>query len=226
MPPNATGHAAIDGTAGAVWRRRLASNRAFCYRLVAMRTLYTWLIPAIWSVWALYWFVAALAAKPVRRREGLASRLSHIIPLLLAVLLVMSPRLGGTALGAHFLPSSAVQFWIGVVLLCAGLLFAVAARHRLGGNWSGSVTLKQGHTLTRDGPYRFVRHPIYSGILLAFFGSAVIALGEWRGLLALVLLTAAFLRKIRIEERFMLEQFGDDYARYRKEVAALVPGVL
>jgi protein-S-isoprenylcysteine O-methyltransferase Ste14 len=88
------------------------------------------------------------------------------------------------------------------------------------------VTQKQGHTLTRSGPYRFVRHPIYTGLLLAIFGSGVIALGEWRGLLALALVTAACLRKVQIEERFLLEQFGDAYARYRQEVAALVPGVL
>ncbi|MGA3398485.1 MAG: isoprenylcysteine carboxylmethyltransferase family protein [Acetobacteraceae bacterium] len=191
-----------------------------------MRTLYTWLIPAIWSAWGLYWCIAALTAKPVRRRESMASRLSHYIPLLLAILLLVSPRFAGTMLDARFLPWSALLFWTGTAVLLAGLFFSVAARRHLGGNWSGSVTLKQGHTLTRSGPYRFVRHPIYTGLLLAIFGSGVIALGEWRGLLALALVTAACLRKVQIEERFLLEQFGDAYARYRQEVAALVPGVL
>ncbi len=88
------------------------------------------------------------------------------------------------------------------------------------------MTLKQDHTLTRSGPYRFVRHPIYTGLLLAIFGSGVIALGEWRGLVALALVTAAFLRKIQIEERFLQERFGDAYSRYRHEVAALIPGLL
>jgi protein-S-isoprenylcysteine O-methyltransferase Ste14 len=109
-------------------------------------------------------------------------------------------------------------FWIGTALLLAGLLFAIAARRHLGGNWSGTVTLKQDHMLTRSGPYRFVRHPIYPCILLAFLGSDVVALGEWRGLLALALITAAFPRKIQIEERFLLEQFSGAYARYRREV--------
>lgn len=88
------------------------------------------------------------------------------------------------------------------------------------------MTLKQDHTLTRSGHYRFVRHPIYTGLLLAIFGSGVIALGQWRGVVSLTLATAAFLRKIRIEEQFLREQFGDADNRYRQEVPALIPGVL
>jgi protein-S-isoprenylcysteine O-methyltransferase Ste14 len=191
-----------------------------------MRIIYTSLIPAIWAAWLLYWFIAALAAKPVRRRESVASRLAHTAPLLLAVALLVSPRFAGTILGAHFLPISALLFWLGAAVTLAGLMFAIVARNYLGGNWSSTVTLKQDHTLIRNGPYRFVRHPIYTGILLAVFGSGVIALGEWRGLLALALMTAAFLRKISIEEQYMQEQFGDAYRRYRQEVAALIPGVV
>jgi protein-S-isoprenylcysteine O-methyltransferase Ste14 len=186
-----------------------------------VRTIYTTLIPGLWIAWLLYWTAAAFAAKPVRRRETIGSRLSHGVPLFLGIaLLAMPPH----ASAARFLPRSATGFWIGAALVAGGLLFSVAARRSLGGNWSGTVTLKQDHTFTRDGPYRFVRHPIYTGILLAVLGSAI-ALGEWRALLALALILAAFLRKIPIEERFLRDQFGDDYTRYRREVAALVPFV-
>ncbi|MBV9755552.1 MAG: isoprenylcysteine carboxylmethyltransferase family protein, partial [Alphaproteobacteria bacterium] len=89
-------------------------------------------------------------------------------------------------------------------------------------NWSAEATIKQGHELVRTGPYRWTRHPIYSGILLAFLGSAV-ALGEWRGLVALALITASFLHKLGIEERLMATRFPDAYARFRAEVPALVP---
>jgi protein-S-isoprenylcysteine O-methyltransferase Ste14 len=191
-----------------------------------MRTIYTWLIPAIWAAWAFYWFIAAFTAKPSRRKESVASRLSHYVPLVLAILLTVSPRFAGAPLSTRFLPWSLILFWVGTALLLAGLLFTVAARRHLGGNWSGTVTLKQDHTLTRTGPYRFARHPIYTGLLLAFFGSAVIALGEWRGLVAMALITVAFLRKIRIEEQFLQEQFGDGYVRYRTEVPALIPRLL
>ncbi len=191
-----------------------------------MRSIYTWLIPAIWLAWLLYWVIAAFSVKRARRRESFASRLSHGIPLFVAILLVSSSWFAGPVLSTRFLPGTPLLFWIGTALLVAGMLFAVAARLHLGGNWSGSVTLKQDHTLTRSGPYRFVRHPIYTGLLLAFFGSCVLALGEWRGVLAMALMTAAFLRKIQIEERFMREQFGDQYERYRQEVAALIPWLL
>ena len=91
-----------------------------------------------------------------------------------------------------------------------------------GGNWSGTVTVKEDHELIRTGPYGIVRHPIYTGLLFAILGSTV-AFGEWRGLLAFGLLTIAFLFKLRREERFMSESFPNDYARYRVEVPALIP---
>src|SRR6185312_1899697 len=71
-------------------------------------------------------------------------------------------------------------YWIGIALLIAGLGFSIWARRRLGRNWSGTVTVKHDHELVRTGPYRWVRHPIYTGILLGFVGSTV-ALDEWRG---------------------------------------------
>ncbi|EQD61549.1 Isoprenylcysteine carboxyl methyltransferase, partial [mine drainage metagenome] len=75
-----------------------------------------------------------------------------------------------------------------------------------------------------SGPYRHVRHPIYTGILLAFVGSAL-ALAEWRGVLAVLLAAVALIIKLRREERWMLERFGSDYAEYRKASWALLPGL-
>jgi protein-S-isoprenylcysteine O-methyltransferase Ste14 len=190
-----------------------------------MRLFFRLLIPAMWLLWVAYWFAASLSVKPVRRRESAASRAWHFIPLAIGAALLASPRVAGPLLDGRFLARGAASFFIGVALVAAGLLFSAAARVHLGGNWSGTITLKQDHTLTRTGPYRFVRHPIYTGILLAILGSTV-ALGEWRGLVALALVLFAFLRKIPIEEQFMIEQFGDDYERYRREVPALVPGVM
>jgi protein-S-isoprenylcysteine O-methyltransferase Ste14 len=92
----------------------------------------------------------------------------------------------------------------------------------IGRNWSGVVTVKQDHEMVRSGPYAIVRHPIYSGLLLAFLGTAV-ARGDWQALLAVPLVLVAFLRKIRLEERWMAEQFPRDYPAYRTRVPALVP---
>ncbi|WP_186002578.1 isoprenylcysteine carboxylmethyltransferase family protein [Mycobacterium sp. KBS0706] len=179
-------------------------------------------INGLWGAWIVYWYVAAVGTKPVRRRESPASRLSHILPLVLAVALLIRPGIAGPALEAPIIPYRPGFSVIGAVLVAAGLGFAVWARIHLAGNWSGTVTLKQDHELVRNGPYTLVRHPIYAGLLLAVTGT-VVANDRWSGLVALALVAAAFLRKIAIEERFMAEAFGPAYADYRRATARLVP---
>ena len=115
--------------------------------------------------------------------------------------------------------------WLGAALTLAGIAFTIWARVLLGGNWSGGVTLKHDHELVIDGPYRWVRHPIYTGLLVALAGTAL-ALGEWRGLLALAIAAAALWRKLGLEEALMRGQFGDAYAHYAERVPALIPFVL
>jgi protein-S-isoprenylcysteine O-methyltransferase len=102
------------------------------------------------------------------------------------------------------------------------MLFAGWARLFLGGNWSSNVTLKQNHTLVQSGPYRIVRHPIYTGLLVALLGTAI-ALGELRCFLGVLLAAIAWKIKSVGEETLMVQQFGDQYARYREQVKGLVP---
>ena len=78
-----------------------------------MRTIYTWLIPAMWAAWILCWCVAAFGAKPVLRRESMTSRLSHIVPLCAAIALLAPPRFPDAILAGRFLPWTAAGFWIG-----------------------------------------------------------------------------------------------------------------
>ncbi|HKM86963.1 MAG TPA: isoprenylcysteine carboxylmethyltransferase family protein [Xanthobacteraceae bacterium] len=176
----------------------------------------------LWLAWLAYWIVAAGNVKAVRRREPLASRLGHVALSALAAALLAFPDRRLPWLDERFLPRTMIAYWLGLIMLAVGIVFAVWARNYLGRNWSGSVTVKQNHELIRTGPYRLVRHPIYSGLLLAILGTAI-AFGEWRGLLAFALLTGSLLLKLRIEERFMSESFPNEYARYRAEVPALIP---
>ena len=104
-------------------------------------------------------------------------------------------------------------------------MFSIWARFVIAGNWSDFVQVKQDHELIVDGPYRWVRHPIYTGLLLMFAGTAL-AVGEWRGALAVVVAAAAFWRKLKLEEAVMRHQFGDAYAEYAARVPALVPFVV
>jgi protein-S-isoprenylcysteine O-methyltransferase Ste14 len=188
--------------------------------------LYRYLVLSLWIAWLIYWRIAASAVKATQRRESPASRAAHIVPLVIAaVLLSMRPIAGGGWLFERFLARSQATFWAGTALLAVGLAFSVWARMCLGSNWSGTVTVKQGHELIRRGPYARVRHPIYTGIVLGFIGSAL-ALGEWRGVLAVLIVVAALWRKLRLEERWMSETFGEEYRRYREHTAALIPFVL
>lgn len=187
-----------------------------------METIAHILIPAMWLAWLVYWALAARGTKQTQRREGLRSRLSYHLVLIVGAVFMAVPHVLGPQLEGLFVARAPAWQSLAVVLVALGLAFSVAARVWLGRNWSGTVTVKQGHELIRSGPYALVRHPIYTGMLLALIGSALM-LANWRALIGLALIAASILRKLRIEERFMAQQFGEDYARYRAQVAMLVP---
>lgn len=184
---------------------------------------YGLLIGFVWIAWLLYWWLASLRTKTTKRSEPLTSRLSHVIPLMIGGILIGTENVPSWAwLSIRLLPRGIAQYWIGATLLLLGLGFTVWARRHLATNWSAAVTVKHDHELVRTGPYRWVRHPIYTGLLVALFGSAV-ARGEMRGLLGIAIVTGALVRKLQLEERLMREAFQDEYARYSAEVPALIP---
>jgi protein-S-isoprenylcysteine O-methyltransferase Ste14 len=190
-----------------------------------MTFVYNYLFLTIWLVWGAYWWILSKDVKTATRREPLSSRLLHIVPLVFAMLLLWIDHLPIPVLGDRFMPRAIWPFWVGVALTVGGLFFSVWARTHIGKNWSGIVTLKQGHELIVSGPYAIVRHPIYTGLLLALVGSAV-ARGEWRGVLAVLIAALALWRKLRLEERWMREQFGVQYQAYSQRVSALIPWLL
>jgi len=182
---------------------------------------YRSIFPAMWLAWVLYWMWAARHAKPNQRREPIGSRLLHVVPLLVAAWLLWG-RVPLPFLNDRLFPWARWIFWVAAFVTASGLLFTVWARLHLGRNWSGTVTIKQDHELVDTGPYALVRHPIYTGLLLAFIGSAV-AWGEWRGVLAVLIAVVSLWRKLRLEERWMTERFGERYRAYCEQVPALVP---
>jgi protein-S-isoprenylcysteine O-methyltransferase Ste14 len=189
-----------------------------------MNAVYNWLQPSLWLAWAAYWLAAAMGAKKVERRESWLSRLSHIVPLGLAVWLLSGNGWPGTILNRHVVGWTPALYWTGTALLIAGLSYTVLARRTLGGNWSGTVPLKRDHELIRSGPYRITRHPIYTGLLVALTGSCL-ANDQWRGVAALLLAVLAFRRKIVVEELFLEAAFPREYELYKARVPALLPSV-
>lgn len=180
-------------------------------------------IAALWLVWIVLWLAAALNVKRARWRENRWTALWNRAPVLLGAALMIWPRLAPAALRRTLLPDGPVLPALGTALVLAGLLFALWARWHLGRNWSGEVTVKEGHTLIRSGPYRLVRHPIYSGLVLALVGTAL-AIGTACGFVATALILAGFVVKLQVEEARMRETFPD-YAEYCRRTARLIPGV-
>jgi protein-S-isoprenylcysteine O-methyltransferase Ste14 len=131
----------------------------------------------------------------------------------------------GSLLKERFVPKEPWVKELGLALAISGVILACWSRQVLGRNWSSVVQLKQGHDLIDSGPYRYVRHPIYTGLLLAFIGTAL-KVGDWRGLIAVAIVLASFWRKLKVEERWLAEQFGPAYAAYSQRTKALVPGIL
>jgi protein-S-isoprenylcysteine O-methyltransferase Ste14 len=179
-------------------------------------------ISLTWLGWLAWWIVAARDVKAVAEAASWQSRLLYSIPLFVAAALLLHTHLGyffNIRLAPHALA------WAGAALTAVGLAFAIWARVVLGGNWSGQVTVKEGHELIRTGPYALSRHPIYTGLVLALLGTGL-AVGEMRGLIALVLATGSFIYKLGIEERAMRRTFGGAYDDYAREVKALIPFVV
>lgn len=177
---------------------------------------YAWL--AVMIVWLL---AAFLNKRTVRIYRGVA-RVFQFVILVPAFFLIFDSDLAVGFLGWRVVPATTSAQIIGLALTLAGLAFALWARFFLGRNWSGEITVKKDHQLIRSGPYAIVRHPIYSGFLLGLLGTAI-AFGQLRGFVGLVLAAIGWRLKSLVEERFMTEQFGDEYATYKSEVKALVP---
>ena len=189
-----------------------------------MSLIYSYLFPAMWLAYLAYWWVMSINVKGNERGEPALSRLVRLVAMVCAAVLLW-PGIPFPVIDGRFLPSGSLSFWIGAVVTAAGLLFSVWARRHLGSNWSQAVTIKTGHELITSGPYSLVRHPIYSGLLLGFIGTAV-ALGQWRGLLAVALIFIGLWRKLRLEEQWMRAQFSELYEAYARRVAALLPYIL
>ncbi|MBV9727756.1 MAG: isoprenylcysteine carboxylmethyltransferase family protein, partial [Gammaproteobacteria bacterium] len=149
--------------------------------------LYRDLIFAAWALWVAYWGISAGQVKQTERRESTAARLGYIVPLVIGAWLIALPLTGLGPLSVQLWPDETARWQCALVLVVLGLGFSIWARMHLGRNWSGTVTVKEGHELIRSGPYAYVRHPIYTGLIVALAGGAV-ACGQPRALLGLAII--------------------------------------
>ncbi len=178
----------------------------------------------VWGAVGIFWLLAAFVQKRGIRRQSVRSRLlqAGIVLLLLLPFIIFDRSL--KILNTSFLPAAGAMHALGLLLTLLGCGLAVWARIVLGSNWSGTVTVKENHVLITHGPYAWVRHPIYSGFLLALVGT-VLVLGKFLWMLAVGLALLATWMKSRAEEDFMRQEFGEQYIAYKLRVKALIPGV-
>jgi protein-S-isoprenylcysteine O-methyltransferase Ste14 len=187
-----------------------------------MLWFYDYFFTVVWIAFVVYWRIKAAGTKATQRIEPAAPQILRALTFVIVIVVLSTTRIPLPWLYRQLWPSGLWSFWIGAAVTIAGLFYAIWARRHLATNWSSSVTIKQGHELITTGPYALVRHPIYTGILTGFLGTAI-ALAQVRGVLGLVLIFISFWTKLRKEEEWMRSQFGETYAAYVHRSAALVP---
>ena len=176
------------------------------------------LLMGLWLLWGVSWVVAALWAAPAEKRPPLREEALYRGLAVIAALLIFW-RPGDAGLLWVIDP---VADWILVGVTAAGLAFTWWARIHLGELWSGDITRKAGHHIVDTGPYRIVRHPIYTGLLIAFYATALHR-GTALALAGAALATAGLYVKARLEERFLSAELGPAYRSYSRRVPMLVP---
>jgi protein-S-isoprenylcysteine O-methyltransferase Ste14 len=182
-------------------------------------TIYSWLVVVCWAAFLGYWLVTGLSSKRTAKSYGRQMLIRAII--VAVVLLFVRSRPADIGTRAIIL-SPAVRT-LGVLVCAAGVSFAIWARRRLGKNWGMPMSVHESPELITAGPYARLRHPIYTGIIIALIGNAL-ALSLWW----LVAVFAALLRfgyAARKEEETLLTTFPREYAAYQRRTSMIVPGL-
>ena len=179
-------------------------------------TIAFWLAYGLWGALALYVTVAGIGAK-----RDTETHLGQSFVLLFALVAAfVLPHLPPFAF-VNFAPINPLVTTVGLVVTLAGMAVFVAGRQSLGRNWSQTVSAKEGHELVESGPYRYIRHPMYSGGIVAAIGCVLVAGGAF--VFLLVFLVPVFLSRVVAEDRLMARQFPTEYPGYARRTKALIP---
>jgi protein-S-isoprenylcysteine O-methyltransferase Ste14 len=181
-----------------------------------------YLIEGPWIVFVVYWIIGALKTRPTEKKEPFAWRYGIMALEVLGFFIVFNDDADIGMLGHRFRQRNYPVAVAGVVMTWIGIALALWARWHLGQYWSGRITIKEGHKLIRTGPYTRLRHPIYSGLILAVIGSAV-ALDRWRCVVGLCIIILGFWIKARREEGMLNARFGEEFKEHRLYTGFLLP---
>lgn len=180
-----------------------------------------------WLIVLTYWLISGMGVKKVENQESLTTRfVQYWLPLIVAILLLGPGNwYGHSWLRENFIEHTNFVGIIGLLISVSGAIIACTSRYILGKNWSLSVQKKENHQLIIHGIYKMVRHPIYTGILLLFIGNAIIV-GDYRAIIAVLIVFISLWLKLKKEEKLLIEIFGMEYVVYKSQTKALIPYLL
>jgi len=176
----------------------------------------------LWSTLLVVWLVLWVRMKRAKKLETPWEMLEHALPVVLGFWLLFGSLENWGWLDYRPLPDVPATWLIGLALTAFGVALSIWARLTLGANWSGVVTLKKDHELIRRGLYRSIRHPIYTGNLVAMIGTALVK-GHLRGWLGFAVILATFYFKARREERFLRQEFGPGFEEHMRNTGMFLP---
>lgn len=172
----------------------------------------------LWIIVTIYWIVSA--QKVERGHKG--NEIFSFIKLIGSAIIIYLPLSTGGLIAVHFFTTTFLSEIAGTVLCVVGTMIMIRSREYLSKNWSGNVVIQEGHTLSKNGPYQYVRHPIYAGGLLAMLATAIVT-AQIFGFIWVLFCTFGLNLKIRKEEELLTKQFPGEYQRYQKEVKKMIP---
>jgi protein-S-isoprenylcysteine O-methyltransferase Ste14 len=186
------------------------------------------IVAVCWVIFLLYWFISALSVKSIQETRGWLGGSWYSILYVIGFLFIGNFRFLGRfgvpigILGFILFQHTLVQNIVVIVLLIVGLIIAIVARRTLAGNWSGQVALKKDHVLITTGLYQYVRHPIYTGMLMMILGTAL-SYGTLGATLGFLIILLGVLVKLNEEEALMTQHFSQEYLSYKQRTKTLIP---
>jgi protein-S-isoprenylcysteine O-methyltransferase len=180
--------------------------------------LFIYLTIGFWLTVSLYWILQA----KTNSQTSFQSETTSLIKLIFSALIIYLPLLIGGWFAKELYAGNNWTSIVGVSLCGLGIGFAIWARNILGRNWSGKVMLQKEHSLIKEGPYGLVRHPQYTGLLLALLGTALV-LGQVFGFVWTLFLTIGIIAKSKKEEKILAGKFPNEYQEYKQKVRMIIP---
>jgi protein-S-isoprenylcysteine O-methyltransferase Ste14 len=177
----------------------------------------------LWLIGIAYWIITWSGNKKTAQRYNPGNRLMALVATVFVWWILYH---SDGWLDERIFPDNEFTGPLSSIICAAGIAFAIWARRTLGRNWSAIPSVKEGHELVIRGPYHLVRHPIYTGILLAMLGSPVLHEGRVRSLLFFAFIAIGLHFKSRVEEGLMMQTFPDSYPEYRRRTKAIIPYIL